>query len=305
MIYSFLFVPICSGVADMPGRWVRAWFDLGVSFRRSTPATRRRMRIVVALGLAVSASTAGAATAAPPPGGISVPADPTLSPATRGAATQVGAKLAVPKDPIYFYRGRADRKRVTLTFDAGADRGNAAGILDVLKLKGIKATFGITGHWADENPDLTKRMADEGHTFINHTYNHPSLTGFATKKPPLSAAEIRAELDTTEAAVQRIAGAGATTKPWFRPPYMDMSASAIRVVADAGYPMIAMHTVDSLGWQGLPTDQLVARCLSRAVPGAIYIFHVGVQSTDYSGLGRIIDGLVAAGYELTTMPDVF
>ncbi len=65
-----------------------------------------------------------------------------------------------------------------------------------------------------------------------------------------------------------------------------------------------MHTVDSLGWQGLPTDQLVERGLSKAEPGAIYIFHVGVQSTDYSGLGRIIDGLLAAGYEITTMADV-
>ena len=252
--------------------------------------------------MASASSTAGAAIAAAPPGGISVPADGALSTATRGAATQVGPTLAVPNDPVFFYRGRTDRHRVTLTFDAGADRGNAAGILDLLKQRGVHATFGITGHWADENPDLTKRMADEGHTFINHTYHHPSLTGFATKKPPLGAAEIRAELDATEAAVQRIAGA--TTKPWFRPPYMDMNAAAIRVVAGAGYPLIAMHTVDSLGWQGLPTNQLVERCLSKAVPGAIYIFHVGVQSTDYSGLGRIIDGLVAAGYEITTMPDV-
>ncbi len=233
-----------------------------------------------------------------------MPADSAPSAATRGAAKQVGPTLAPPKDPIYFYRGRTDRKRVTLTFDAGSDRGNAGGILDVLKQRGVKATFGLTGQWADANPDLTKRMADEGHTFINHTYNHPSLTGFATKKPPLSAAEIRAELDTTEAAIQRIAGAGATTKPWFRPPYMDMNPTVIRVVTDAGFPLIAMHTVDSLGWQGLPTDQLVERCLSKAEPGAIYIFHVGVQSTDYSGLARIIDGLVAVGYEIAPIADV-
>jgi peptidoglycan-N-acetylglucosamine deacetylase len=260
------------------------------------------MQAAVAISVLALTAMPTARAAAPSATSISGPADAGQAPATRGVATQVGPTLAVPRDPVYFYRGRTDRKRVTLTFDAGADRGNAAGILDLLKLKGVKATFGITGHWADENPDLTKRMADEGHTFINHTYHHPSLTGFATKKPPLTAAEIKAELDTTEAALQRIAGA--TTKPWFRPPYMDMNAAAIRVVADAGYPLIAMHTVDSLGWQGLATDALVERCLSKAVPGAIYIFHVGIQSTDYSGLGRIIDGLRAAGYELTTMPDV-
>lgn len=246
--------------------------------------------------------TAGAAMSAAPPGGISAPADAALSTATRGAAAQVGPALALPNDPVYYYRGRIDRRRVAFSFDAGADRGNAASILDLLKARGISATFGITGHWAEENPDLTKRMAAEGHTFINHTYHHPSLTGFATKKPPLSAGEIKAELDATEEVVHRLTGA--TTKPWFRPPYMDMDARSIRAVADDGYPLIAMHTIDSLGWQGLAVDKLVERCLSKAVPGAIYIFHVGVQSTDFAALGRVIDGLVAAGYEITTVPAV-
>lgn len=234
--------------------------------------------------------------------GLPGPADLGLAPAVRGPAVQVGPTLQLPTTPIYYYRGRTDARTVALTFDAGSDRGYAAEILDLLKTRGLHVTFGITGHWAVENPDLTKRMVDEGHSFINHTYHHDSLTGFATHKPPQSADTIRAELDDTEAAVHRITGG--TTKPWFRPPYGDMDARTIGVVAADGYPFIAMQTVDSLGWKGLAPDTVVQRCVTKAEPGAIYVLHVGSQSTDYAALASIIDQLTAAGYTIGGIPAV-
>lgn len=69
---------------------------------------------------------------------------------------------------------------VALTFDAGADRGYAEAILDTLDEYGIKASFGITGHWAEENPDLVARMVEDGHMVFNHTWTHRSFTGFST-----------------------------------------------------------------------------------------------------------------------------
>ena len=32
---------------------------------------------------------------------------------------------------------------------------------------------------AQENPDLIERMVDEGHQIVNHTWSHPSFTGFS------------------------------------------------------------------------------------------------------------------------------
>ena len=79
-----------------------------------------------------------------------------------------------------FERGESDRDEVALTFDAGADRGYAEEILGTLEEYGVKASFAITGHWADENPDLVARMVEEGHQVFNHTWTHRSFTGYST-----------------------------------------------------------------------------------------------------------------------------
>ena len=76
------------------------------------------------------------------------------------------------------------RKVVALTFDAGSDAGYASLILDTLKTNKVKASFGITGQWAEAHPALLRRMVREGHTVMNHTYSHPSFTGYSTGTAP-------------------------------------------------------------------------------------------------------------------------
>jgi peptidoglycan/xylan/chitin deacetylase (PgdA/CDA1 family) len=77
----------------------------------------------------------------------------------------------------------------------------------------------------------------------------------------------------------------------FRPPYGDLNEGVLKDVADQGYDYTIMWTVDSLGWNHLGRRAIIDRCLSRAAPGTIYIFHVGAESEDALALGPIIDGL--------------
>lgn len=193
-------------------------------------------------------------------------------------------------------RVQTTEMRVALTFDAGADRGYAESILDTLLTAHVRASFGMTGQWAEANPDLLRRMAAEGHHFINHTQTHDSFTGFSTGRGPKSAEARVRELDLTEAAVQRIANA--TTKPYFRPPYGDMDGSVSADVYGSGYDVVAMWTVDSLGWNGLSRGGIEERCLRLASPGAIYIFHVGAAAQDGPALPAVIDGLRRQGYQM-------
>ncbi len=190
-------------------------------------------------------------------------------------------------------------RRVALTFDAGADRGYAEAILDTLRATEVKASFGMTGQWAEANPDLLRRMVAEGHHLINHTQTHDSFTGFSTGRGPKSSEARIRELDLTELAVQRIANA--TTKPYFRPPYGDLDSTVAEDVQAAGYDIVAMWTVDSLGWNGLSRASIEARCLRLASPGAIYIFHVGAAAQDGPALPAVIAGLRREGYRMGTL----
>lgn len=175
-------------------------------------------------------------------------------------------------------------------------------ILDLLASEHLRISFGITGDWVKANPELAKRMVTDGHHLINHTQHHGSMTGFSTGKAHMSAEQIAKELNDAENSIMAATGSG--TKPWMRPPYGDLDDAAMKAVADAGYPVVAMWTVDSLGWQGLEPAKVAQRCLDKAVNGAIYVFHVGSKSTDTAALPAIIKGLRDGGYSIESIPSV-
>jgi peptidoglycan/xylan/chitin deacetylase (PgdA/CDA1 family) len=46
----------------------------------------------------------------------------------------------------------------------------------VLKQHHLTCTFFLTASWVEQNPDLARRIAAEGHEIGNHSYNHPDMT---------------------------------------------------------------------------------------------------------------------------------
>lgn len=183
---------------------------------------------------------------------------------------------------------------VALTFDAGADRGYALDILDVLQQERVVASFGITGNWAKANPDLVQRMAADGHLVFNHTLDHRSFTGVSDKLGGLSAAARRAELDDADLVIAPLIGR--STRPYYRLPYGDDDARVASDVESAGFTHKIGWTVDSLGWRGIQSVDIVARCLKLAAPGAVYVLHVGRASQDALALPQIIHALRDRGY---------
>ena len=189
---------------------------------------------------------------------------------------------------------------VALTFDAGSDAGYTSQILDTLRRNGAKATFGLTGQWAQAHPDLLRRMVAEGHALINHTFDHRSFTGRSTGTAPLSYTYRANELWKTEGLLGQLAAT--SSKPYFRPPYGDYDTSVLRDVYSRGYSYTVMWSCDTLGWQGLSQAQIVQRVVDNLKPGAIYLLHVGSESQDGPALQRIIDAVRARGYGFGTIP---
>ncbi len=183
---------------------------------------------------------------------------------------------------------------VALTFDAGSDRGYAAQILDTLKANGIHASFGMTGTWAQQNPDLVKRMVSEGHVLMNHSWDHPDFTS-------ISDAEITSQLQRTENLVKSLTGT--STIPYFRPPYGSYNQAVLNTVAANGYHYSIMWTVDTLGWRGASVSEIRQRTLDATAPGEIVLMHVGGASQDATALQGVINDLASKGYRFGTVRD--
>jgi peptidoglycan/xylan/chitin deacetylase (PgdA/CDA1 family) len=198
--------------------------------------------------------------------------------------------------------GSTTRPIVALTFDAGSDVGATSRILDLLAARDVTATFGLTGCWVDQNPALARRIVAEGHGVINHTQDHRSFTGYSTDTSPLTRAERIAELQEAEEAIR--SATGADPRPWFRPPYGDYDDSVLVDVASEGYGYVIMWSVDSLGWKGLPPDEVAARVIAALDRGAIVLMHVGAASTDVDALPAILDAVAQRDLEPVTIADL-
>lgn len=59
--------------------------------------------------------------------------------------------------------GSNEKSYIYLTFDNGYEAGYTSKILEVLKQNDVKATFFITAHYLNTQPELVKQMIDEGH----------------------------------------------------------------------------------------------------------------------------------------------
>ena len=199
--------------------------------------------------------------------------------------------------------------QVAFTWDAGADTGYTAELLDLLLDYGIKGSFGMTGQWAENNPDLVKRIVDEGHMVFNHTWSHKSLTGENGGLPPMTYDELKDELDRTEAIVKELTGYD--MKPYFRPPYgdykpyYDPNVDYLAWLADMGYTVTVMWTCDTRGWAGWSADKIVGYCTTNIARNEIILLHVGADAiTDLDSLPGQIDFFRSEGYEFVTIEEM-
>ncbi len=191
------------------------------------------------------------------------------------------------------------RHVVALTFDAGADNAGAPKILSVLARTGARATFFLTGRWAELYPHWARRIAHR-YPIGNHTFDHHDLVQLPLRS-------VRAELLMARAAIKRVTGRPPV--PLFRFPYGSSNASTLALVNRLGDTAVGW-TVDTLGWEGTSLGQsvqsVIARALANLRPGEIILMHVGANSDhstlDADALPRIIRAIRARGYKFVTLP---
>ena len=179
-------------------------------------------------------------------------------------------------------------KNITLTFDQGYENGYTAKILDTLKEKNVKAIFFLLKDYAEKNPDLVKRMIDEGHIIGNHSVHHYSM-------PTLDEATCKREITDMHTYVKNAFGYEMNL---FRPPMGEFSELSLALTKECGYKTV-MWSFAYADWDtnNQPDEQASAKKLVDAAhEGAIYLLH-SVSKTNADILGQVIDGSRAKGFD--------
>ena len=162
-------------------------------------------------------------------------------------------------------------------------------ILDVLKEKNAKGVFFVTGNYAKKNPDLVRRMIDEGHIVGNHTSKHPSM-------PSISIDEMVSQVMEVHEYMLEHFGYEMTL---FRAPSGEYSVQSLAVVHNLGYK----HVFWSFAYADYDPEDQPERdyaydlITSNHHSGAIYLLHA-TSVINAEVLGDCIDFWRAEGYTI-------
>lgn len=88
-----------------------------------------------------------------------------------GTGTDVVSTWMLLPDAKEFITNKKEKKVAYLTFDDGPSD-NTDKILDVLKDRGVKATFFVVGKTGEKAEKRYQRIVEEGHTLGIHSYTH-------------------------------------------------------------------------------------------------------------------------------------
>lgn len=194
-------------------------------------------------------------------------------------------------------RADDDNKDIYLTFDSGYENGYTAEILDILKEENVPAAFFLVGNYITENPELVKRMSDEGHIVGNHTMHHPDMSAILDEEA------FRKEISELEGEYENVTG-----KPlprFYRPPQGKFCEENLKQAQRLGYTTVfwSLAYVDWLENEQPQREKALNTLNGRIHPGAIVLLH-STSKTNCSILGELIRGWKEKGYTFRSLTEL-
>lgn len=190
--------------------------------------------------------------------------------------------------------GNKEKPYIYLTFDEGYEAGYTEKLLEILKKNEVKATFFITAHYVNTQPDLVKKMLDDGHIVGNHTVNHKSM-------PDLSNEQIKEEVMNLHKSVYEKFG---YEMKYIRPPKGEYSERTIEYTNTLGYKTV-MWSFAYDDWdekkQGRE-EYAKDKILKNIHNGAVMLLH-GNSKDNVNVLDYCIKEIKKMGYEFKTLDE--
>ncbi len=192
--------------------------------------------------------------------------------------------------PAYTWDIPGREKILYLSFDDGPHPVATPFVLDTLQKFGAKATFFCIGKNVIANPELYRRLINEGHRVGNHTQNH--LNGWKTPAGQY---------------LQNVRdAAGAIDSHLFRPPYGRITRLQAAGLASMPVPFkIIMWDVLSGDFdRKISGKRCASHVISKARKGSIIVFHDSEKAFERMSfaLPEILHHFCGLGYRFETIP---
>ena len=196
------------------------------------------------------------------------------------------------------YLGNTEEKVIYLTFDAGYENGATEKILDALKKHNAPASFFLVGNYLEKNPDLVRRMVNEGHIVANHTMHHYDMSKLSDK------AAFSKELTDLENLYREITG-GEMPK-YYRPPQGIYSQQNLEMAKELGYKTVfwSLAYVDWNNDKQPTADYAFSKLLPRTHNGAVVLLH-STSATNAQIMDELLTKWEEMGYRFGSIEELF
>ncbi|MEG0450428.1 MAG: polysaccharide deacetylase family protein [Lysinibacillus sp.] len=188
-----------------------------------------------------------------------------------------------------------DEKIIALTFDDGPHEKYTTEVMDLLDKYDAKGTFFIVGLNAVKNPEVVKRMYEEGHELANHTFTHPLKR---------TVPDLMDEIAQTNEAIFSITG---FSPKLFRPVEGQYTDAMIDAVVKEGYKVVmwSWHQ-DTEDWKDPGVHKIVSNVLTDSKQGDVVLFHDGGGNREQTvkALEEILPELQKQGYKFVTITEL-
>ena len=186
------------------------------------------------------------------------------------------------------YSGDENTNSVSLTFNVYENTEIVKGIVNVLKEKGVSATFFVGGCWADDNKETLKLIVDSGFELGNHGYFHKDH-----KK--LSESYNLQEIQNCQNIVYSLIGYKMNL---FAPPSGSYSQTTLKVAKELGLKVI-MWSKDTIDWRDSDENLIFTRATNLVKSGDLILMHPKAHTLN--ALPKIIDEIKKKGLDITTV----
>ena len=203
-----------------------------------------------------------------------------------------GDDASVMAEPVY--QGNSKEQKVALAINVDWGEDILPGMLDVLAKEQVKATFFVTGRFAEKFPELVEEIAAAGHEIGNHGYKHPH-------PDELSVEQNQKDITQAEAILEKLT----ETKPvLYAPPYGEHGKTCLMAAEQCGYTTI-LWTLDTIDWEKPAPSQetLVQRVTGdKLSSGAIILMHPKEHTLE--ALPAMIQAIRDKGYQCMKVSEV-
>lgn len=187
-------------------------------------------------------------------------------------------------------QARTSQGALGLFFNVDWGEKELAEILPILKVRGARVTFFVSGRWAEKNPDLLRRMAADGHEIASH--GHDLAYG---PKELASAGKLRGDIERSVTAIQRITN----QRVLYWAPHMSEVSPEIVKTAAALQLRTVLYSIDTIDWREDATPQSVMGRVQKAKAGDLILMHP--KQVTVSVLPTLLQSLQSKGLQSVTL----